>query len=93
MRSFKYEVVASVTNIHEKSDEEEKFYEDEILEALCPSREIAFQCLEVTLRWLKRQEDCDSNRMSCLKSVYDLAANKRGTVLKQTSITDFFKDM
>ncbi|KFD63800.1 hypothetical protein M514_02781 [Trichuris suis] len=72
-------------------EKEEEVYDDEMLENVCPLHEKIYQCLEVVVQWFEMQEECDSKRMLCLKSIRDLAANKRRTAIKQTSITDFFK--
>ncbi|KFD51857.1 hypothetical protein M514_20862 [Trichuris suis] len=85
------EILATVSDLYGGSDKKkEEFYDDEMLENVCPSHEEAYQCLEVALQWFKMQE-CDLKRMLCLKSIRDLAANKRTTALKQTSVTVFFK--
>ncbi|KFD56755.1 hypothetical protein M514_02432 [Trichuris suis] len=57
-----------------------------MLENVCPSHEMAYQCLEVALRWFEMQEDYDLKRILRIRH---LAANKRRTALKETSITDF----
>ncbi|KFD56326.1 hypothetical protein M513_02781 [Trichuris suis] len=86
------EIVATMSDLDGGPDEkEEEVYDDEMLENVCPLHEKIYQCLEVALQWFEMQEECDSKRMLCLKSIRDLAANKRRTAIKQTSITDFFK--
>uniref|UniRef100_A0A5S6Q9J3 Uncharacterized protein n=1 Tax=Trichuris muris TaxID=70415 RepID=A0A5S6Q9J3_TRIMR len=52
-----------------------------------PSNSEAFHHPEEGLRWFEAQTDCDPQRLLCLKRICDLAATKRRTVIKQTSIT------
>ncbi|KFD56039.1 hypothetical protein M514_03163 [Trichuris suis] len=59
-------------------------------EEALPSNDEAFHYLEEGLRWFEAQDECDPQRLLCLKSVRDLAATKRRTVFKQTLITTFF---
>ncbi|KFD46583.1 hypothetical protein M514_12562 [Trichuris suis] len=85
------ETVVTLSNSHGEPDEgEEELYDDEMLVNVCPSHKKAYQCLEVALQWFEMQEECDPKRMLFV-NYRDLAANKRKTAIKQTSITDFFK--
>ncbi|KFD52669.1 hypothetical protein M514_06516 [Trichuris suis] len=62
------EIVAAVSNLHGEPDEgeEEEFYDDEMLEDVCPLHKKAYQCLEVALQWIEMQE-CDSKKMMFVK--------------------------
>ncbi|GBN34324.1 hypothetical protein AVEN_162881-1 [Araneus ventricosus] len=55
-----------------------------------PSNEKAFHCLEAIMKWLKQQEECDTVQSLPLKRVQYLAAEKRGSALKQKKIFEFF---
>ncbi|KFD46379.1 hypothetical protein M513_12750 [Trichuris suis] len=53
------EITTTVSNLHGGPDEEEgeeEFYDDEMLENVCPSHEKAYQCLEVALQCFEMQE-------------------------------------
>lgn len=56
-----------------------------------PSHAEAFQALDLAFRWLERQEESESTQLLQLKRIRDLAAMKRKSTLKQTSIKTFFK--
>ncbi|KFD46384.1 hypothetical protein M514_12755 [Trichuris suis] len=49
------EIIITVSNLHGGPDEEEEFYDDEMLENVCTSHEKACQCLEVGLQWIEMQ--------------------------------------
>ncbi|KFD52547.1 hypothetical protein M513_06581 [Trichuris suis] len=59
------EIVAAVSNLYGGSDdEEEELYDDEMLENVYPSREMAYRCLEVALHWFEMQDEWDTQKES-----------------------------
>ncbi|KFD56672.1 hypothetical protein M514_02348 [Trichuris suis] len=73
------------------NEEEQHADEDEGEHSAVPTHNEAFVQLEAALLWFEDQEECDERRLLCLKSIRDLAASKRKSVLKQTLITDYLK--
>ena len=55
-----------------------------------PSHAEAFQALDLGFRWFERQEESDLTQLLQLKRIRDLAAMKRKSKLKQSSIKQFF---
>lgn len=85
------EIVAQVTAQQEVSDEEDDRYDTQIAAETGPSAAEAFRCIEVAMKWLEKQEECDAMQLLQLKRLRDLAARKRTCNLKQKTILNFFK--
>lgn len=83
------EIIEAVSNVDSEMVEDTD--EGEEAQTACPSHDTAFRCLETALEWFECQEECDPAMLLCLKNIRDLAAKKRTTTLRQTSITDFLK--
>lgn len=56
-----------------------------------PTHAHALDCLDIAMRWLERQEECNSQTLLALKHLRDLAATKKYSELKLKSIVDFVK--
>lgn len=87
------EIVQNV--IQEENNENEKEQDEEMEgesshEEHGPSHAEAFQALDLAFKWFERQQESDPIQLLHLKRVRDLAAVKRRTNLKQTSISYFF---
>ncbi|KFD48613.1 hypothetical protein M513_10547 [Trichuris suis] len=80
------EIIKSITEREEES-EEEGDQDDKTETRTCPCSDETFQCLEIALQWFERQRGCDSKKLFCMKNVSDLAALRRATALRQSSIT------
>ncbi|KFD46563.1 hypothetical protein M514_12542 [Trichuris suis] len=83
------EIAESVLNVEDEMDED---FDTQEAQVACPSHEKAFRCLEVALEWLEWQEECDPVKLLNLKSILEVAAKKRTASLKQTTITEYFKE-
>uniref|UniRef100_A0A5S6QGW0 DDE-1 domain-containing protein n=1 Tax=Trichuris muris TaxID=70415 RepID=A0A5S6QGW0_TRIMR len=83
------EIIEAVSNVDNEMDEDTD--EGEEAQTASRSHDTAFRCLETALEWFECQQECDPAMLLCLKNIRDLAAKKRTTTLRQTSITDFFK--
>ncbi|KFD50665.1 hypothetical protein M513_08472 [Trichuris suis] len=83
------EIVESILNVEDEMEQD--LDEGAEAQTTYPSHDTASRCLEIALEWFECQEECDPAKLLCLKNIRDLAATKRTTTLRQTSITDFFK--
>ncbi|KFD44706.1 hypothetical protein M513_14417, partial [Trichuris suis] len=50
------EIAETVLNVEDEMDED---FDTQEVQVACPSHEKAFRCLEVALKWLEWQEECD----------------------------------
>lgn len=75
-----------------KDNEQREIDENELLHnSDVPTHAHALDCLETAMRWLERQDECNSQTLLVLKHLRDLAATKKYSELKLKSIVDFFK--
>lgn len=56
-----------------------------------PSHDEAFHALETALKWFEKQTESDTVSLLQLKRIRDIAALKRRSSLRQTTITKYFK--
>uniref|UniRef100_A0A5S6Q4C0 Uncharacterized protein n=1 Tax=Trichuris muris TaxID=70415 RepID=A0A5S6Q4C0_TRIMR len=85
------EVVEFVSNKADTEEDEEEQGEEKAGPLIIPSNNAALQHLEEAMRWYEAQEECDRRSLICLKSIRDLAAQKRKIIQKQTRITEFLE--
>ncbi|KFD72906.1 hypothetical protein M514_14812 [Trichuris suis] len=85
------EIVDFVSKKPADNEEEQQAAEEEEERTVVPTHREAFAHLDAALLWFEEQEECDGRRLLSLKSIRDLAARKRQSLLKQMLITDYIK--
>ncbi|KFD45659.1 hypothetical protein M513_13462 [Trichuris suis] len=85
------EIVDFVSKKPANNEEEQRAAEEEEERTVVPTNSEAFAHLDGALLLFEEQEECDGRRLLGLKSIRDLAARKRQSLLKQTLITDYIK--
>lgn len=79
---------------HEDSETDADDDDIEVVEkpVVCPvSNSEAMQAFDVCLTWLRHQEEATAVNTSTLLQLKELAAQKRGSTIKQASILSYFK--
>lgn len=76
--------VAQTTPVNESEDNPSS-------EVVNPSHAYVLSCIEMVMRWLERQPECNSQTLLVLKHLHDLAATKKYAELKLKSIVSFFE--
>lgn len=86
------EIVQSILHISKQESEENETEENLDVENDAEiSHDEALHALETALKWFEKQTESDTVSLLQLKRIRDIAAMKKNSALRQTTITKYFK--